>query len=315
MRGEDEQRETAGGGSGEGESPGGGAPGTVANPFAGVRPWTVIPWMIIGTAVFLMAFHIVAWLTPLDLGDEAAAELAAMLAGYAALLTWILWVCSRSGVGLRQLVGRAPAGYNWLVMPGLLVVAMAFSIGSWFVFAYALSVFSPGILEFLLTTMEVPAQQSAAYQVGMFTVVVIMAPVLEEILFRGALLNRWGYRLGMGKALILTSLVFGILHANPVGITAFGLIAAILYLQTRTLIVPMVFHALNNLGATVLGYFHESSGPIDVAAGMEEIQASGLAGVILMLATLPVIVWYVRRHWPAKDAAGPYVGEEAPAEG
>ena len=224
-----------------------------------MRTRTVIPWMIIGTVLLMVAFHIVARVTPLDLGGESAIELAGMVAGYTALLTWILWICRRSGIGLRQLVGRPPTGLIWLTMPAVLVVAMGFSIGSWFLFAYALSMVFPGALEFLLTTMETPVDQSIGYRIGMFLVVVVMAPVLEELSFRGVLLNRWGYKWGLGKALIATSLVFGILHANPVGITVIGLVAAILYLQTRSLIVPIALHALNNLAATVIGYALEWS--------------------------------------------------------
>lgn len=297
-------------------------PDTPGHPFAGMRTRTVIPWMIIGTVLLIAVFHVAAWITPLDLSGESASELAAMAAGYTALLTWVLWICKRSGVGLRQLAGRPPAGSIWLTVPALLVVAMIFSIGSWFLFAYALSLLAPGVLEFLLSTMEVPAQQSFAYQAGMFVIVVIAAPVLEEISFRGLLLNRWGYKWGLGKALIITSLVFGILHANPVGITVIGLVAAILYIQTGSLIAPIVLHALNNLVATFIGYFLEwseplesSGGPLDMAAEIEWIRASGLTGVVLVAVTLPAIVWYLRRHWPGKDAAGPYVAGQVKVVG
>lgn len=289
------------------------APVGTRNAFATVRTWTVIPWMIIGTVIFLLAFHLVAWVTPLDLGGEAAGDLAGMLAGYTALSMWILWICRRSRIGLQQLLGRPPAGFNWLIVPAILAVAMAFSIGSWLLFAYALSFVAPGVLEFLLTALETPMDQSIVYQIGMFVVVVVMAPVLEEVSFRGLLLNRWSYKWGLGKALIATSLVFGILHANPVGITVIGLVAAILYLQTRTLIVPIVLHASNNLVATLLGYVLEwaepgeaSGGPLDMAAEMEDIQGSGLTGVVIVAVTLPVIVWYVRKHWPGKDAPLPF---------
>ena len=296
-------------------------PDTPEHPFARVRTRTVIPWMIIGSLLLIAAFHVAAWITPLDLGGESASELAGMLAGYTALLTWILWICRRSGIGLRQLIGRTPAGFTWLTVPAVLVVVMIFSIGSWFLFAYALSLVSPGVLEFLLTTMETPLDQSIGYRIGMFLAVVVMAPVLEEISFRGLLLNRWGYKWGLGKALIATSLVFGILHANPVGITVIGLVAAILYIQTGSLIAPIALHALNNLVATFLGYFLESEplessgGPLDMAAEIEGIRASGLTGVALVAVTLPAIVWYLRSHWPERDAAGPYAAGQVKVVG
>lgn len=295
-----------------GESPTPADPGP-DDPFATVRTRTVIPWMIGGTIILLVALHIAGRVTPLDLSGESAGELAGMVAGYTALLTWILWICKRSGIGLRRLVGHPPAWFIWLIMPALLVVAMTFSIGSWILFAYTLSMVAPGVLEFLLGTMDTPVDQSITYRVGMFLVVVVMAPVLEEISFRGLLLNRWSYKWGLGKALIATSLAFGILHANPVGITVIGLLAAILYIQTGSLVVPIALHALNNLAATFLVYAlewgdpAEGGGAMDIAAEIDEIQASGPTGLLLVAVTLPVIVWYVRRYWPGRGAAGPYV--------
>ena len=56
----------------------------------------------------------------------------------------------------------------------------------------------------------------------------------------------------MGKALILTSIAFGVLHAKPFGDRRLGLVAASLYVQSRSLIVSIVFHVANTLVATML---------------------------------------------------------------
>lgn len=281
------------------------------NPFATVRTRSVIPWMIFVTLFLYAVLHIISLLTPLDMGDSSQGEVAGMVAGYGALAGWLLWVCRRSGVDLRRLVGRVPADYDrirrLLLLLVLLIATMVFSLGSFYVLAYGLSVVSPGILQFLLEALDTPTDPSMLYHLVMPIVVVIVAPVLEETAFRGVLLNRWGYKWGIGKAVIATSVVFGFLHANPVGITAVGLVTACLYLQTRTLIVPIVFHAANNLVATVAGYFYEADGPMDVAAEIQEIQDFGLWGVLMVVVTLPVLVWYIRRHWPGREAEPPYV--------
>jgi acetylornithine deacetylase/succinyl-diaminopimelate desuccinylase-like protein len=85
-----------------------------------------------------------------------------------------------------------------------------------------------------------------------------------------------------------------------------GIVAALLYLRTRTLIVPIVFHAANNLLATLAGYFLETEGALDVAAEIQEIRDWGVAGIGLFAVTLPVLIWYIRRNWPGREEELPY---------
>ena len=296
----------AGSAGGAATGPDGAPSGAVGNPFASVRTISVIPWMIFVTLILYAALHVLSLFTPLNLGDPSQAEVAGMVAGYGALAGWLLWVCRRAGVNIRRLVGSVPEGYNWGMTLLLLAATMAFSLGSWFVFAYGLSVVSPGVLEFLVEALATPLAPSLLYQLAMPIVVVVAAPLLEEMAFRGVLLNRWSHKWGVGRAVIATSFVFGFLHANPVGITAVGIVTALLYLRTRTLIVPIVFHGANNLLATIGGYAFETDGALDVAAEMQEIQQSGLIGIGLVAVTLPVLIWYMRRHWPGREAELPY---------
>lgn len=287
-----------------------------SNPFEALRTLTLIPWMILGGLLLLVAVYLVSLATPLDPGDPATGEVAFMLSLYGALLAWIVWACRRSGISLRRLVGRLPAGHNWLVMAGLLAVTMIFSIGSWEVFAYGLAVAAPGVLEFLLEAVESMPDPTLAYQLAMTVVAVVLAPVIEEVLFRGVLLNRWAVKWSVGKAVAATSIAFGILHANPVGITVVGLVAAVLYLRTGTLLVPIAFHAANNLVATILDFMMGPLEPMDVAAEIQEIRDAGLGlwGVAVVAVTLPVLVWYLRRHWPERGARIPYLVDAQAAE-
>ena len=90
-----------------------------------------------------------------------------------------------------------------------------------------------------------------------FTSIVVLAPVVEEFAFRGLLLPRWNKRWGIKKSILISSILFGIIHPDPIGATAFGIAMCLLYLQTGTLFVPMFCHATNNLVAwfVEVGYF------------------------------------------------------------
>ncbi len=83
----------------------------------------------------------------------------------------------------------------------------------------------------------------------------LFGPVLEEVLFRGAI---QGYILRkFGKpwlAIVLASLVFGIIHWNPVQVvyaTLLGFIFGWLYYRTGSLLSVIVGHVLNNSIATL----------------------------------------------------------------
>lgn len=281
-----------------------------SNPFETLRATTVIPWVIVGSLVLVAAFHLLALLTPLYADDPRISEVVFGFAVYGALASWIVWACRRSGIGIRRLMGTLPEGYgllSWTRLAALLAVTIGFSYSSWYLFAYALSIVAPGVLEFLIEALWPESDPGTGYRLAMAVIAVILAPVLEEGFFRGILLNRWGSRWGLPTALVASSIAFGVLHANPVGIGIVGLVAALLYLQTRTLIVPIVFHAANNLVATLWDQLSGDSGPPDAAAEIRELRDGILFGVVLVAITLPILIRYIRRHWPAREAAIPYL--------
>lgn len=85
--------------------------------------------------------------------------------------------------------------------------------------------------------------------------IVIMAPLVEELLFRGAI---EGHFLQEGRtpkmAIFLSALIFGIIHINPAQVPfAFflGLIFGWLYYRTGSVVPGMVGHFLNNLIAAI----------------------------------------------------------------
>ena len=278
------------------------------NPFQTLRSRTVIPFAIFGMIGLYIVFRIVAGLTPIDADDPATGEIATTIVFYGVLALWIVWACRRSGAGIRKLVGRVPDGYNWLPALGLLVVAGVFSIGTWYITAYGLSRIAPGIVEGILEISEPAFADSIVNGVMWAFIAVVLAPVLEEVLFRGILVNRWGMKWGVRTGIIVSSVLFGVCHLmDTAGATAFGLIATVLYLQTRTLLIPIALHAANNVVFVLSELFFPSEGPVEFAAELREIEAMALPGLGMAAVTLPVLVWYLRRHWPSRGARIPYL--------
>ncbi|GKU27397.1 CPBP family intramembrane glutamic endopeptidase [Clostridium folliculivorans] len=85
--------------------------------------------------------------------------------------------------------------------------------------------------------------------IGIITAIVI-APIQEEFVNRGIILNGLAKKYSSKVALILSSLIFGAMHMNlPQGINAFllGLILGYIYLKTKSIFLSMMCHSINNM--------------------------------------------------------------------
>lgn len=84
---------------------------------------------------------------------------------------------------------------------------------------------------------------------------VVMAPILEEILFRGLILEPIREKSGALRAVLISAAIFGVIHIIPQqAINAFliGIILGYIYIKTRSLASVIVIHAINNALAYIL---------------------------------------------------------------
>ena len=103
-------------------------------------------------------------------------------------------------------------------------------------------------LRFLPNFLE---EEFGAMQSGWIGILAIalVGPLLEELLFRGAITRELLCRYSPKKAILLSALLFGVFHLNPVqvvGATLIGLLLAWLYWRTRSIVPGLVLHILNN---------------------------------------------------------------------
>lgn len=88
-------------------------------------------------------------------------------------------------------------------------------------------------------------------------VTVIIAPVCEELVFRGALLTGLTKKLGVLPSVLLSGLAFSLMHMNPeqtVYQFFMGCACAYLAICSGTVVCPMIVHACNNLIALILEF-------------------------------------------------------------
>lgn len=85
---------------------------------------------------------------------------------------------------------------------------------------------------------------------------VIMAPIFEEIIFRG-IIQKGLMNNGVkpGTAIVFASVVFGLVHGNPwqfAGAVLLGSVLGLVYYKTKSLLLPILLHGFNNLCSTLL---------------------------------------------------------------
>lgn len=84
---------------------------------------------------------------------------------------------------------------------------------------------------------------------------VVLAPLLEEVLFRGLIQGALNRKYNALVSILLASLIFGIVHIIPqqiVNAFVIGIILGYIYYRTQSLATVVIIHAINNAIAYVM---------------------------------------------------------------
>ncbi|MEG1660408.1 MAG: CPBP family intramembrane glutamic endopeptidase [Bacteroides sp.] len=129
-----------------------------------------------------------------------------------------------------------------IVSPGYLIQTVVISLsGIWLLDVLGSHLQLPDIMKESFDVMQ-------SGWVGIFSIA-IMGPVLEELLFRGAITKALLQHYSPTKAILFSGLIFGVFHVNPaqvIGAGLIGLLLAWIYYKTASLIPCIVLHILNN---------------------------------------------------------------------
>ncbi len=98
---------------------------------------------------------------------------------------------------------------------------------------------------------------------GMAIALVVVAPLTEELLFRGLILRGFMQRYGTVPAVLLSTLLFALVHVNPYQFASaitMGVFLAWLFVRTRSLWPCIIAHALFNCHLIVLPILRDTFG-------------------------------------------------------
>ena len=80
-------------------------------------------------------------------------------------------------------------------------------------------------------------------------ITVICAPIMEELFFRLIIFKRIRRKFNIYLGMVISSLIFGLLHIELaiIGAFIFGIACCILYIKYKNILIPMTVHFFNNL--------------------------------------------------------------------
>ena len=115
--------------------------------------------------------------------------------------------------------------------------------------------------DYIIDLGKIMQPESTSGLIFLFLAVVVMAPIGEEIVFRGFLQKfleeKWN---DVTRAVLITSLFFAIIHFNPywtIQIYLLGVILGFLSWKTKSIIPSVILHGINNGMAFTLTVFDE----------------------------------------------------------
>ena len=121
-----------------------------------------------------------------------------------------------------------------------------------------LRIFLPAPPWFTEAFMDLTQAQTSLW--GSIAALVVVAPLTEELLFRGLILRGFCSHYSVQKAVVGSAILFGLIHLNPwqfIGATILGILFAWWFIETRSLLPSLFGHALANALPLVFGaVFH-----------------------------------------------------------
>jgi len=159
-----------------------------------------------------------------------------------ALVLW--WGSKRAGASFREIFPLRSFPVISLIPMGLVIIGISI-LGSELDNVFRVLLPPPDWLTHIFLRL-------AGFETSLFGSVlalVVVAPMTEELLFRGLIMRGFLSRYAVGKAIFASAILFGIFHLNPwqfVHTTIIGILLAWWFVRTKSLVPCILGHALNN---------------------------------------------------------------------
>lgn len=166
-------------------------------------------------------------------------------------IVWIFYEYRKHHISFSLFVNKNET-FNLVQVLYITVMLCMFSYGYLILYMYSFAWITP---DFIMNALQEPIVDSTGGYVYQVIMVVFIAPIIGEFVFRGFLLQRFATKWGTSIAIIVVAILFALLHVDFLGAAIFSIVLSIVYIRTKSLLMPIAIHMLNNafvMGASFL---------------------------------------------------------------
>ncbi|MCU4962541.1 CPBP family intramembrane metalloprotease [Bacillus paranthracis] len=221
-------------------------------------------------------------------------------------IMWIFFEYKKHRVAFSLFINRNET-FNLVQVLYITIMLCVFSYGYLILYMYSFAWITP---TFIMNALREPIMDSTGGYVYQVIMVVFIAPIIREFVFRGFLLQRFAAKWGTSIAIIVVAILFALLHVDFLGAVVFSIVLSIVYIRTNSLLMPIAIHMLNN--AFVIG--------LSFLINKEEIMSFAdfsnyttfFPGLIIFITGLNLVLIFLfvnRKYW-SKEMPAIYVEQE-----
>ena len=164
------------------------------------------------------------------------------------------------------------------------------------------------------------ALANLANQSGFFSFLymVIAAPIFEELIFRGIMLDGLLKRYSPIKAILISSFLFGLVHLNPWQFITglfLGVFMGWIYYKTKSISFTIIIHASVNLTGFLMRYFGNFD-PSDMNKTLVESYGGTLNTVLIIVGCISILaisIYYLSKEFKKNKIIDNDLTQEAEA--
>ena len=214
--------------------------------FKDARLWALLGWTILAfigvvtlTTVLFLALGTVHFSFIRILSDSLL---------YFLVYKIVLSLMKKQALSIESVAKSSPKKLSDLLKISRWTLLVAVVATSFSIFLLTLISFVPDIFRMLTPYLERLAEEDDISAVYLFIIAVIVAPIVEEIVFRGYIMNKWVDKYSVKKGVIFSSLLFMIFHFQSLFVPQLllGLLCGLVYVKYSNLFYAIFTHSLYN---------------------------------------------------------------------
>jgi hypothetical protein len=284
------------------------------NPFARIKLWPIFGWLLLLAIGLSIQLEIISSRSgiKLDTKDPLVREIVGIY-----LSIWVLALvwrqCRLAGIEIKYLVGKVPDRYQWLPLVGLAIASLVFALGVFRIFYYSLSFIVPSFVEKLLNDQRntsILITDSKTFFPALYYLIAAIYTYAISPIFSASIIAIVLHKLGKNSAIIY---LFMLSILYPVTISSL-FIPTILYVKTRSLLVLIIFRALQQLIGEIWNL--SSTTFLDNQAGstLDVFRSQVQLGVLFFVVSAPWVIGFIYKNWSVLKGPLPYFANASEAE-